>query len=121
MLKKSMHIFISLLLLFATTGISISAHYCGDKLRAVSFMSKPDSCCDDASCCHDETHFYQLDNDFTFLDAEIKFLSDHQLISYPLFNEAMPVAESSISPVYKDIPLHPKIRSYLVLIQAFLL
>lgn len=121
MLKKSIHIFTVLLLLFATTGISVSAHYCGDKLRSVSFMSAPDSCCDDASCCHNETHFFQLDDDFTFLDKGIKFFSDYKLINYPCFNETMPVADKSISPVYSDIPLHPRIRSYLVLIQAFLL
>ena len=121
MLKKSIHILISILLLFATAGVSISAHYCGDKLRSVSLMSTPDSCCDDASCCHNETHFYQLDDDFTFLNDEIKFLSDHQVINYPRLHNAIRLAETSISPDYNDIPLHPRIRSYLALIQSFLL
>ena len=121
MLKKSIHILISILLLFATAGVSISAHYCGDKLRSVSLMSTPDSCCDDASCCHNETHFYQLDDDFTFLDNEVKFFSDKQLIHYPRPHEALPVDEKSISSFYSDIQLHPRIRSYLALIQSFLL
>ncbi|MDT8394583.1 MAG: hypothetical protein RQ761_12120 [Bacteroidales bacterium] len=121
MLKKSIHILISILLLLATTGISISAHYCGEKLRAVSLMNTPAGCCDDASCCLNETQFYQLDDDFTFLYTEIKFLSDQQVIHYPRPDEAMPVAEKSNSPLYNDIPLHPRIRSYLALIQSFLL
>ena len=121
MFKKSIHILISILLLFATAGVSVSAHYCGDMLRSVSFMSTPDSCCDDASCCHNETHFYQLDDDFTFINTEIKFLSGQQVINYPRPFEAMTVAEKSISSFYSDIPLHPRIRSYLALIQSFLL
>lgn len=121
MFKKSIHIFISILLLLVTTGISISAHYCGDRLRSVSLMTTTAGCCDDASCCHNETQFYQLDDDFTFLNTEIKFLSDHQVINYPRLDKAIPVAERSIFPDYNNIPLHPRIRSYLALIQSFLL
>lgn len=121
MLKKSIHISISILLLLATTGITVSAHYCGDNLRSLALVSIPVSCCDDASCCHTETHFYQIDDDFTFPGAEIKFISDHQVISYPHLKEAVPMAEKSISPLYKDIPPHPRIRSYLAMIQSFLL
>ncbi len=121
MLKKSLHILISILLLFATAGISISAHYCGDNLKSVSFMSTPPSCCDDASCCHNETHFYQLDDDYTILSTEVKFHTEYQIINTPQFTESITVADYNLLSVYNDIPRHPQIRSYLPLIQSFLL
>lgn len=122
MLKKSLHILISILLLITTTGISISAHYCGDNLRSVSFMSIPASCCDDTSCCHNETHFYQIDDDYTILGTGIKFLTEYQIINTPQFTESILVeADNNVLPVYRDIPFHPQIRSYLTLIQSFLL
>ena len=122
MFKKALHIIISLLLLLATAGISISSHYCGDKLRYVSVMSTPDNCCDDASCCHNETHFYQMDIDYTILSTEIKFLTDYQIINTPQFTESIPVVDdNTLLTAYSDLTHHPPVRSYLALIQSFLL
>ncbi len=65
MIKKITHIAISFLLLAATTGILVSKHYCGDFMVGISLFDEADSCCDSDSCCHNETDFYQLDEDFS--------------------------------------------------------
>ncbi|MBS0010592.1 MAG: hypothetical protein KFF49_04240 [Bacteroidales bacterium] len=112
---------ISLLLLLATAGISISSHYCGDRLRSVSVMNTPDKCCDDASCCHNETNLYQLDEDFTIQNSGIKFLPEHQAIDIPCPAESIPVAENTPMRSNTDLTHHPPVRTYLALIQSFLL
>lgn len=63
MLKKSVHIILSFLLLVATSGLFLSKHYCGGKLLSVSLFQTASSCCDSDSCCQHETAIIQLDWD----------------------------------------------------------
>lgn len=62
---KSFNIILSFLLLAATTGMAVSKHFCGEYLISVSLFSNPDTCCDDGNCCHNETAFYQVNEDFS--------------------------------------------------------
>ncbi|MFO7828234.1 MAG: hypothetical protein R6V23_06420 [Bacteroidales bacterium] len=65
MFRSLVHITISLLLLTSITGFSISKHYCGDQFVSVKINQEAKSCCDmTGGCCHNETEFYQIDNDF---------------------------------------------------------
>src|SRR5690606_21789096 len=64
MLKKISHIIISLLLLVSTTGIAISQHFCHDELVSTSVYNDTGSCCGENSCCHDESEFYKLNDEF---------------------------------------------------------
>ena len=53
MLKKITHIVLSLLLVVATSGFTISKHYCGNQLFSVSiFHAKDCSCGDKCKDCH---------------------------------------------------------------------
>ena len=56
-----------MLFIVSTTGFTISKHYCGGNLVSVALNTNPASCCDmsSCSCCHDESEFLQLKNDFT--------------------------------------------------------
>ncbi|MCF6332602.1 MAG: hypothetical protein L3J11_04890 [Draconibacterium sp.] len=65
MLKKLSHIILSILLLATTMGVAISKHYCGGSLMSVSLSPEDEPCCDMAGCCHNETSFYQLKEDFS--------------------------------------------------------
>jgi hypothetical protein len=65
MLKRFSHISLSLLLLVATMGFTVSKHYCGDALVDISYNENADACCDTGSCCHNETQIFQLDEDFS--------------------------------------------------------
>jgi len=66
MRRKILHISIVIILTIATTGISISKHFCGDRLVEVSVNEKSSPCCGtESNCCQTETDFFQLEDDFT--------------------------------------------------------
>lgn len=78
MIKRIGHIILAFLVLTATNGIAVSKHYCGNSLQSVSVLSSPESCCDsEEGCCHDETTFYQVDEDIVLSSAttEIEFIN----------------------------------------------
>jgi hypothetical protein len=50
MLKKISHITLILLLIVATTGVTISRHYCGNHLVAVSLFKMDKCACGDKDC-----------------------------------------------------------------------
>ena len=64
-MKKFNHIAFTLLLLLATTGMAVSKHYCGDSLISTVLFGEAEPCCDSGSCCHNETAFFQVDEDFS--------------------------------------------------------
>jgi len=55
MLKRVAHIFLILLLVFSTPGLTITRHYCGRNLVDTSIYSSPHNCCE-GKCpgCHNE-------------------------------------------------------------------
>jgi len=65
MLKKLSHIILSLLLLVTTMGMAVSKHYCQGDLMSVSLFGQDKHACDMGSCCHNETHIYQVKDDFS--------------------------------------------------------
>ena len=91
MLRKSIHIVISLLLLTSTMGFTLSAHYCGDNLKSVSVLADPGSCCDiPDGCCHDETETFRIDEDFA--SAGIHF--DPKISLLHVLDYYIPVTEN---------------------------
>jgi|SRR6056297_3035961 len=65
MLRLLIHISISLILMISINGFAVSKHYCGTKLVSIEINKETSQCCDmEENCCHNETDFYQLDNDF---------------------------------------------------------
>ena len=64
MLKKAAHITVSLLLLISTAGFTLTSHYCGNSLVKVTLNPHPESCCGHKPCCHNETSFFQMKEDF---------------------------------------------------------
>ncbi len=75
MLKSVTHILMTCLLLISTTGLAVSKHYCGDDLVSVEFKAETEPCCNNDSCCHTETQFLQLDDDFLTAATTIKLQS----------------------------------------------
>lgn len=80
MLRKTLHIILTVLLLTATTGVAVSGHYCGESLVSVSLYTDAEKCCDDISddCCKDAFEYFQLDQEFliTVIHFEIDKLTD---------------------------------------------
>ncbi len=101
MTKKISHIFISLLLITLTAGVSVSRHYCGNTLVSVSFFQPASSGCQDNSgscsdegCCHNEHQLIQMEDSYLFsaVHDSVQFfpvilaIIDPGLI-YPAFSE----------------------------------
>jgi len=72
MLRKLLHIIMSLLLLVAISGFSIYKHYCQNKLIAVSVFSDSDHCNQDDSCddCTDITMNCRINLDLLTVDVQ---------------------------------------------------
>jgi hypothetical protein len=111
--------------LVTTTGYSISAHYCGDRLVSVELNKEAESCCDNPSCCQTDTFFAQLDEDFVFTASNINPENPHifDVVKYPVTlinsNYSIEAAMSINRPL--KFPLPPKIQSTLTGLQSFLL
>ncbi|MGQ1891397.1 HYC_CC_PP family protein [Thermophagus sp. OGC60D27] len=64
MLRAVTNMVITFLLLISTTGLAVSKHYCGQQLKSVELKPVVAACCDEGSCCHTETQFFRVDDDF---------------------------------------------------------
>lgn len=77
-MKKLLHILFAAVYLFLTTGLTITAHYCGGEIESVSLLRTLDdkdpcdcnesSCC--VPCCEDEVQTVKITDQHTF---EAKF------------------------------------------------
>jgi hypothetical protein len=70
MLKKFVHILFGVLLIVATTGFTISKHYCGNQLFSVSIF-KADNCDCGNKCkdCHTDLKVVKVTDNFATPDA----------------------------------------------------
>lgn len=95
------------LLLISTTGFAVSKHYCGDDLVSVELKTETDPCCDSEMCCHTETQFLQLENDFlavsTNFNLENLFASDLIMNSSEV-ELPLPETDFNTSFYYSDPP-----------------
>lgn len=84
MTRKILHIAVAFLLLAATSGITITRHYCGENLISVVLGQQADSCCD-GPChhCHNETVHFQVEDNFTL--NQVQFNPD-DIASFDLMN-----------------------------------
>jgi len=65
MLKRGLTIFICVLLLLGTAGITVSMHYCGNNLVSFLINGKAKSCCGEkCKFCHDKTLQYKISDNF---------------------------------------------------------
>ena len=65
MFRKLIHLVITFSMILATSGITVTRHYCGDKLESIAINTIHESCCG-ASCplCHNVTHSYKVKDNF---------------------------------------------------------
>lgn len=124
MLRKSSHIILSALLLFATVGLVISKHYCSGSRVSTSFFAEAKSCCDDSDCCHNESKVYQLHEDFTLVSlSEIPQTTEFEFLDFAIltFNVIKFDSEETEVLFVADLPPPPKIQTILAQNQAYLL
>lgn len=98
MIKKSGHILVILLLLFGTSGLTITRHYCGRNLIDTAIFSAPDNCCK-GNCpgCHNEKIKFRITDKFETSQIGIDFktgfktlLNQHSLPSLLAFSSMAP-------------------------------
>ena len=121
-MKRFLHIIVAVLLLFATTGFTITKHYCSGNLVDVAINAMPDPCCDmGEACCTNESETFQLKENLeriqsVNLDNEISF--DIQLIFTELLKINTVEIAVPISSFDKGIP-PPDVTAFLADIQSF--
>ena len=115
MLRKFSHIILSSLLLVSTIGMVVSKHYCGDSFVSTTIYHQAESCCGDSDCCHNETSFYQVKDNFSApVVAAPPVLAEMDILGHDLFAEILTFEIS-------DSPPPPKIQTVLSLKQQYLL
>lgn len=124
MLRRFSHIILSVLLLTTTMGMAVSEHYCGKTFITVKIFGEAKSCCGDSDCCHNENHFYKVQDDFSASQiqdapelAEIDIIVS-VLGSLELSGEA---ENNNHIVLFTDSPPPPKIQKVLSLKQSYLL
>jgi hypothetical protein len=90
MFKRAGHILIIIMLLFGTTGLTITRHYCGRNLMHTALYSIPDNCCKgDCPGCHNEKISLRITDQFESTQDHLDFKAGYQTllehISLPAF------------------------------------
>jgi len=106
-------------------GFSVSKHYCSSRLVEISINSEAEPCCGDmgnSSCCHDETKYFQLKEDFVSPASFENTLIASFDILFPLvfidFLETPDIVEIEILNFAESPP--PTIQTKLSLLQTYL-
>ncbi len=111
-------------MLVATTGMAVSKHFCNEFLISTSLFADAESCCGEESCCHHETDFFQLKEDFQpSLNTQVPCTVEIDLMmadrALPMINDTEKLNESQF--IENKPPSPPKIQTFLSLKQTYLL
>ena len=124
MFRRFSHIFLSFLLLAATTGMAVSKHFCGGSLVSVDFFEVAEPCCNSGNCCQNETVIYQLDEDFsTPVSSQIPQIIDFELLVFAV-EPGLEISSDNMEKSFfteRKSPPPPKIQTLLSLKQTWLL
>ncbi|NWJ51371.1 MAG: hypothetical protein HXX14_10935 [Bacteroidetes bacterium] len=72
MFRKLIHLVITFTILLATSGITVTKHYCGDKLESIAVNTIHKSCCgDNCPFCHNVTRTFKVKDNFFVSDFKI--------------------------------------------------
>ncbi|GJM30004.1 MAG: hypothetical protein DHS20C17_26390 [Cyclobacteriaceae bacterium] len=126
-MRKAFNILMSFTLILATTGLSISKHYCDSMLVGTSIGSNAESCAmdmgGDLECCDEKTETLILDDDFQISNLHIDLAPEYNLLIAYLSNELIydVSAENSKSltplntgPPVTAEPIFQKVQSFLL-------
>jgi len=101
MIKSILNIIISGLFFVSTTGFTVSWHYCGDVLQDISLNTSEKTCCDDTSCCHNESVYLKLEESFLSEAGKTEFkLQPLYTMYYPPLKTADNITNNLSLPFY---------------------
>lgn len=67
MIQKITHMILAFLLFLATTGITVSEHFCGNYLVSVTITGSNHDCCGNpCKCCHNKVTHVQVSDHFVY-------------------------------------------------------
>ena len=124
MIRRISHIILSVLLLTATMGMAVSKHYCSGTFVSLKLYDEAKSCCGDSDCCHNENHFFKVNDDFSAAQIQdVPQLAETDILGHELFSFEMSIEdENNLTPIiFVDSPPPPKIQEVLSLKQSYLL
>lgn len=125
MLRKILNIILVALLLMASTGFTVSKHYCGEELISVAINEEPKTCCDGEmkGCCTQETLIFQIEDNFfsPFLNNSFQHIVSIDL--YRFHNVSTYVAnENNENFIFSEkLPPPENTLAFLTKLQVFLL
>lgn len=124
-MRKFLNICLIFLLLFSTSGVAISKHFCGEILQKIAFKGEEKSCCEGQEmpedCCKDEVSILKSENiklsqsiiNLDFTPYVLYFLGEFiQLSEEDPHNNAFSYYFNAPPPIGEDL---------LILVQSFLL
>lgn len=141
MLAKALHISLAILLLFSSSGIVYSKHYCGGELKSVAFFGQAEPCHADKEakscpfhptsdkeqpekndCCDDESEIIKLDEEIEIPQFDLE-LPEHQQLVAVLLVTADLLSFSSDKKTLHYLNYKPPliVRNLPVSLQTFLL
>lgn len=125
MLRKIGNIITMCLLLVSTTGFTVSEHFCGTQLISVEINREAEPCCDNGMCCHTDTQFFQMDEDFNYT-ASIFDFQTFVLAELPqpmTFLSALALSTDREKELYADFESPPpqERKAFLSSVQTYLL
>ncbi len=130
MFKKANHIFLSVLLLVASVGLTISKHYCaGDLVSTKLFVEANDCCGDGESCsnhdsCENESSFFHLDDNFSLTatnEIPVSKETDLLQVSSIFLAEDVVLNNEKLDFIISNSPPPPKMQAVLSQKQSYLL
>ena len=124
-MQKFLVIFFSMLYLTVTSGITVNLHYCGGKLKTVSFFSNNEKgCCGtkkkSKGCCKDKTKLIKVEENRKVTEASnptvhlVALLSSQLLFNLSNDNSVDIISKYYSPPVLYDNPLYLKHQVLLI-------
>lgn len=119
----------TLTLVLATTGLSISKHYCGNSLVRTNLGVEAKSCMPGmdmdmgSGCCDEKTETLVVDDDFQLSKSQIKFSPEYDLLVAYLVSEIVigfdalgvpTILPNNTGPPVETEPVYLTVRSLLL-------
>ena len=127
-MRKFTSILAALLILVASTGMTVALHYCGKSIQDVAVFGKGKPCCGGmempSGCCHDEKVEIKSDN-FSIAQQ----IAHAGFVSFLIYEMAYPVLDFSVHfqnsqshfLTHLDKPHPPDGPDIVILVQSFLI
>ena len=100
MIKKVAHIAVVVLLLLATTGVTVFKHYCGNSLISKTIGYTEKHCCTNGHCnsCHNDSQSFKINDDFESSNYNLDFKSPASSILDTFLNNVLIGLSTAFSP-----------------------